>query len=145
MARVFNFGAGPAVLPVEVLEEAQRELLDFKGSGMSILESSHRGKEYDAVHAEAIANLTRLFNLDDSYTVLLLQGGASGQFAMLPMNLLPPGMVADFTLTGTWAKKAFAEAKIVGKVSVAADTMAVTPVRMPRQNAAVTARRPAIV
>ncbi len=134
MARIFNFGAGPAVLPVEVLEEAQRDLLDYKGSGMSILESSHRGKEYDAVHAEAIANLTRLFNLDDSYQVLLLQGGASGQFAMLPLNLLPPGMTADFTLTGTWAKKACAEAKIVGKVNVAVDTMAVTPARMPRPN-----------
>ncbi len=134
MARVFNFGAGPAVLPVEVLEEAERELLDYKGSGMSILESSHRGKEYDAVHTEAIANLAKLFNIDDSYAIMLLQGGASGQFAMMPMNLLPPGMTGDFTLTGTWAKKAYAEAKIVGKVSVAADTMAIKPARMPRQD-----------
>jgi phosphoserine aminotransferase len=134
MARVFNFGAGPAVLPVEVLEEAQREMLDYKGSGMSILESSHRGKEYDAVHLEAIANLTKLFDLDDSYTILLLQGGASGQFAMLPMNLLTPGSVADYTLSGTWAKKAYSEAKIVGKVNVAADTQAITPARMPRES-----------
>lgn len=132
MARVYNFGAGPAVLPLEVLEEAQRELLDYQGTGMSILESSHRAKAYDAIHTEAVANLTQLFGLDDSYQVLLLQGGASGQFAMLPLNLLPPGRTADFTLTGTWAKKAFAEAKIVGQVQVAADTMALAPARMPR-------------
>lgn len=134
MARIFNFGAGPAVLPVEVLEEAQRELLDYKGSGMSILESSHRGKEYDPIHAEALANLKSLLGLDDSYSILLLQGGASGQFAMMPLNLLTPGSVADYTLTGTWAKKAISEAKIVGKVNVAADTMALTPARMPRES-----------
>ena len=132
MARVYNFGAGPAVLPLEALEEAQRELIDFKGSGMSILEHSHRGKEYDAVHQEAVANLQRLFNLDDSYAVLFLQGGASGQFAMMPMNLLGPGQAADYINTGSWAKKAISEAKIVGKVNVVADTSAEKPARIPK-------------
>ena len=132
MPRVYNFGAGPAVLPVEVLEEAQLELLDYKGSGMSILESSHRGKEYDAVHQEAIANIQKLLNLTDDYTVLFMQGGASGQFAMVPMNLLPPGQTADYVNSGTWAKKAIGEAKIVGKVNIAADTGSALPARMPR-------------
>ncbi len=132
MARVFNFGAGPAVLPLEVLEEAQRELLDYKGSGMSILEHSHRGKEYDAVHTEAVANLRELFGLTDDYAVLFLQGGASGQFAMLPLNLLTPGSSADYVNSGAWAKKAISEAKIIGKVNVASDVSAAKPARMPR-------------
>lgn len=132
MARVFNFGAGPAVLPLEVLEEAQRELLDFQGTGMSILESSHRGKEYDAVHQEALDNLRRLLDLDEAYEILLLQGGASAQFAMVPLNLLEPGRIADYVLTGAWAKKAAAEAKIVGQVHVAANTMGESPARLPR-------------
>ncbi len=132
MARVYNFGAGPAVLPLEVLEEAQRELLDYQGSGMSILESSHRGKEYDAVHQEALVNLRRLLDLGEEHEILLLQGGASAQFAMLPMNLLPMGTTADYILTGAWAKKAVSEAKIVGKVHVAANTMAEVPARIPR-------------
>jgi phosphoserine aminotransferase len=134
MARIYNFGAGPAVLPLEVLEEAQRELLDFKGSGMSILEHSHRGKEYDAVHQEAVANLRRLFNLNDDRVVLLLQGGASAQFAMVPMNLLGAGQTADYVHSGSWAKKAISEAKVVGKVNLAADTSAEKPARMPRES-----------
>ena len=133
MARVYNFGAGPAVLPLEVLEEAQRQLVDFQGSGISILEHSHRGKEYDAVHQEAVANLTKLLNLGDDHVVLFLQGGASMQFAMLPMNLLGAGQTADYVNTGSWAKKAISEAKIVGKVSVAADTSAEKPARVPRE------------
>lgn len=132
MARVYNFGAGPAVLPLEVLEEAQRELIDFKGSGMSILEHSHRGKEYDAVHQEAVANVRKLFNLPDDYAVLFLQGGASAQFAMVPMNLLGAGQTADYVNSGSWAKKAIAEAKVVGKVNIAADTSADKPARMPK-------------
>ena len=100
MARVFNFGAGPAVLPVEVLEEAQKELLDFNGSGMSIMEHSHRGKEYDAVHQEAVANLGKLLGLSADYTVLFIQGGASMQFAMVPINLLGAGQTADYVNSG---------------------------------------------
>ena len=86
MARVYNFSAGPAVLPLEVLQEAQADLVDYKGSGMSVMEMSHRGKEYDALHNEAIANVKELMGLSDDYAILFLQGGASLQFAMLPMN-----------------------------------------------------------
>ena len=134
MARVFNFGAGPAVLPLEVLEEAQRQLVDFQGSGISILEHSHRGKEYDAVHQEAVANLKSLLKLSDDYAVLFLQGGASAQFAIVPMNLLGAGQTADYIHTGSWAKKAISEAKIIGKVNVAADTSAEKPARIPRES-----------
>ena len=95
MARVFNFNPGPAALPLEVLREAQADLLDYKGSGMSILEASHRGKEYEAVHNEAISNIRQLLGLGDDYAILLLQGGASGQFAMVPLNLLREGQSAD--------------------------------------------------
>jgi phosphoserine aminotransferase len=131
MARCYNFGAGPATLPVEVLEEAQRELVDYKGSGMSILECSHRGKEYDAVHAEAVANLKALMGLSDDYAILFLQGGASLQFAMVPMNLLGAGQTADYVNSGAWAGKAVKEAKLIGKVNVAADTGKEIPTRMP--------------
>lgn len=132
MARVFNFGAGPAVLPEEVLEQAQKELLDFNGSGMSIMEHSHRGKEYDAVHQEAIANIGKLLNLPDSYTVLFIQGGASLQFAMVPVNLLGAGQTADYVDSGAWANKAIKEAKLVGNVNVAANTGKDIPTHMPR-------------
>lgn len=132
MARVFNFGAGPAVLPVEVLEEAQRELLDFKGSGMSIMEHSHRGKDYDAVHAEAVDNIRKLLKLSDDYSVIFIQGGASMQFAMVPMNLLGAGQVADYVNSGTWADKAVKEAKLLGKVNVIANTGKDIPTRMPK-------------
>ncbi len=133
MSRVYNFSAGPAVLPLEVLEEAQRELVDFKGSGMSLLESSHRGKEYSAVHEEAVANLTELLGLTDDYSVLFLQGGASTQFAMIPMNLLGEGQTADYVRSGAWAKKAIAEAKKLGAVNIAADCGDEIPTRMPRE------------
>lgn len=132
MARVFNFGAGPAVLPVEVLEEAQKELLDFKGSGMSIMEHSHRGKEYDAVHLEAVDNLRKLLKLSDDYSVLFIQGGASMQFAMVPLNLLGAGQSADYVNSGTWADKAVKEAKLIGGVNVIANTGKDIPTRMPR-------------
>lgn len=132
MARVFNFGAGPAVLPVEVLEEAQKELLDFKGSGMSIMEHSHRGKEYDAVHLEAVENVKKLLKLGDDYAVLFVQGGASLQFAMVPMNLLGAGQTADYVNSGAWADKAVKEAKLMGSVNVAANTGKEIPTRMPR-------------
>jgi phosphoserine aminotransferase len=122
MARVYNFNAGPAALPLAALERAQRELLDFNGSGMSIIEHSHRGKEYEAVHDEAEALLRELLSISDQYDVLFLQGGASQQFAMVPMNLLPPGKSADYILTGGWSEKALEEAKIVGQTRIAATT-----------------------
>lgn len=131
MARVYNFNAGPAVLPLEVLEEAQRELTDYRGSGMSILEHSHRGKDYDAVHAEAVANYTKLFELPEDYRVLFVAGGASMQFAMVPMNLLGKGDSADYVNTGSWASKAVKEAKTIGKVNVIADTSKEIPARVP--------------
>ncbi len=132
MSRVFNFGAGPAGLPVEVLEEARDQLLDFQGSGMSIMESSHRGKEYDAVHQEAIANLKSLLQLDADHEVLFLQGGASMQFGMLPLNLLGVGQTADYIHTGSWAGKAIKEAKLIGKVHLAADVSKARPARIPK-------------
>lgn len=134
MTRIYNFSAGPAVLPLEVLQEAQKELVDYKGSGMSILESSHRGKEYDAVHQEAIANFKELLGIGDDYSILFLQGGASTQFAMLPMNLLGHGQTADYINSGVWATKAIAEAKKIGKVNIAADCAKDIPTRMPSVN-----------
>lgn len=131
MARIFNFNAGPATLPLEVLEEAQRDLLDFQGTGMSLIESSHRGKAYDAVHAEAVANYRQLLHCTDDYAVLFLPGGASMQFAMLPLNLLPAGQTADYIHSGAWASKAIKEAKLVGKVNIAADTGKAQPARLP--------------
>ncbi len=131
MPRVFNFNAGPATLPLEVLQEAQAELLDFKQSGMSILECSHRGKDYDAVHAEAVSNYRRLLGCSDDYAVLFLPGGASMQFAMLPLNLLEPGRTADYIHSGAWAGKALKEAQRVGRVHVAADCSQDRPTRVP--------------
>jgi len=119
MTRVFNFNAGPAALPLPALEQAQRELLDFAGSGMSILEHSHRGKHYDAVHNDAIGLLRELLDVPDDYNVLFLQGGASQQFAMVPMNLLQVGASADYVVTGAWGKKALAEAKLLGLARLA--------------------------
>ncbi|HBA82973.1 MAG TPA: 3-phosphoserine/phosphohydroxythreonine transaminase [Verrucomicrobia bacterium] len=132
MSRVYNFSAGPAILPLDVLKQAQEELVDYKGCGMSLLEVSHRGKEYDAVHQEAVANVTKLMGLPEDYSVLFLQGGASGQFAMVPMNLLGEGQVADYANSGAWASKAIKEAKIVGKVNVVADTSKALPTRVPQ-------------
>jgi len=122
MARVYNFNAGPAALPLAALERAKEELLDFKGTGMSIIEHSHRGKEYEAVQDEAEALVRELLSVSDQYHVLFLQGGASQQFAMVPMNLLPAGKSADYILTGGWSEKALEEAKIVGQTRVAATT-----------------------
>ncbi len=134
MARAYNFSAGPATLPLEVLEEAQGELLNYKGTGMSIMEHSHRGKAYMAVHAEAIANTRELLGLSDDYAVLFLQGGASLQFAMLPMNLLGAGQTADYTNSGSWAAKAIKEAKLIGNVNVAADCGKEIPTRVPTES-----------
>ena len=115
MQRALNFNAGPATLPLPALERAQRELLDFAGTGMSVMEHSHRGKEYEAVHDEAIALLRELCGISADYDVLFLQGGASMQFAVVPMNLLTAGKSADYVVTGVWGEKAFAEAQIVAK------------------------------
>lgn len=122
MKRAHNFNAGPAALPLPVLERAQRELVEFEGTGMSLLEHSHRGKAYEAVHFQAESLLRELVGIGDDYSVLFLQGGASLQFAMLAMNLLLPGKSADYVLTGTWSQKALAEAKLIGTARVAADT-----------------------
>ncbi|MDF2869756.1 MAG: phosphoserine aminotransferase [Anaerocolumna sp.] len=113
MARVYNFSAGPAVLPEEVLREAAEEMLDYRGTGMSVMEMSHRSKPYETIIHEAEADLRELMNIPDNYKVLFLQGGASQQFAMIPMNLMK-NKVADYIVTGQWAKKAFQEAKIYG-------------------------------
>ncbi|PIE05340.1 MAG: 3-phosphoserine/phosphohydroxythreonine aminotransferase, partial [Sorangium cellulosum] len=114
MARVLNFNPGPATLPLVALERAQKEFTDYQGTGMAILEHSHRGKDYDAVHNEAISLLRELLDVPEEYHVLFLQGGASQQFAVVPMNLLPANKSADYILTGAWGKKAFAEAQVVG-------------------------------
>ena len=135
MPRVYNFCAGPAALPEEVLQQARDEMLDYQGSGMSIMESSHRGKEYAAVHEEAMANMRTLLGLSDDYHVLFLQGGASQQFALVPMNLLREGETADYTNSGSWAAKAIKEARLVGNVNIAADTSKDMPTRMPAADA----------
>jgi len=122
MSRVFNFSAGPAALPTDVLEQAQAEMLDWKGSGMSVMEMSHRGKEYMSIAAKAEADLRELMNIPDNYKVLFLQGGASSQFAMVPINLLNGKNSADYLLTGQWSKKAVAEAKRYCNVNLVADT-----------------------
>ena len=116
MARVYNFSAGPAVLPESVLKEAAEEMLDYKGSGMSVMEMSHRSKWFDDIIKDAEKDLRDLMNIPDNYKVLFLQGGASLQFAAIPMNLMK-NRVADYIVTGQWAKKAFAEAKIYGKAN----------------------------
>ena len=116
MSRVYNFSAGPAVLPEEVLKEAADEMLDYKGTGMSVMEMSHRSKAYDNIIKEAEQDLRDLMNIPDNYKVLFLQGGASQQFAMIPMNLMKNG-VADYIVTGQWAKKAYQEAQKYGKAN----------------------------
>ncbi len=122
MSRVYNFSAGPAVLPLEVLEQAREELLDWHGSGMSVMEMSHRGKEFVSIAEQAEATLRELLHIPDSYKVLFLQGGASSQFAMVPMNLMRGRQVADYINTGSWSKKAIAEAGRYCTVNVAAST-----------------------
>ncbi|MCK5504334.1 MAG: 3-phosphoserine/phosphohydroxythreonine transaminase [Thermodesulfovibrionia bacterium] len=120
MPRVFNFSAGPAMLPGEVMEKAASEMTDWNGSGMSVMEMSHRGKEFMSIAEKAEADLREVLNIPDHYKVLFLQGGASGQFAMVPMNLLRGKDTADYINTGSWSKKAIAEAKRFCNVNVAA-------------------------
>ena len=121
MSRVYNFSAGPAVLPESVLQEAAAEMMDYKGTGMSVMEMSHRSKAYQAIIDEAEADLRELMNIPENYKVLFLQGGASQQFAMIPMNLMKNG-VADYIITGQWAKKAYQEAKMYGKANAVASS-----------------------
>ena len=121
MGRVYNFSAGPAVLPEEVLKEAADEMLDYKGSGMSVMEMSHRSKVFDEIIKDAEKDLRDLLNIPDNYKVLFLQGGASTTFAMVPMNLMK-NRVADYIITGQWAKKAYEEACKYGKVNIVASS-----------------------
>ncbi len=118
MARIFNFSAGPSTLPVDTLEEASRQLVDYHGSGMSLIEMSHRGKLYDEVHHDTMKLAREILNIPDDFQILFLQGGATMQFGMVPMALLKEGQTADYILTGSWAKKAYGDGTIVGKVNV---------------------------
>ena len=124
MARVFNFSAGPAVLPEEVLERAREEMLDWNGSGMSVMEMSHRGKEFMSIAQQAEADLRELLAIPAGYKVLFLQGGASSQFSMVPMNLTRDNRKVDYVNTGSWSKKAISEAKRYADVHIAATTEA---------------------
>ena len=121
MNRVYNFSAGPAVLPESVLQEAADEMLDYRGTGMSVMEMSHRSKAYQTIIDEAEADLRALMGIPDNYQVLFMQGGASQQFAMIPMNLMK-NKVADYIITGQWAKKAWQEAKMYGQANVVASS-----------------------
>jgi len=131
MSRVYNFSAGPAVLPLEVLQDAQKEIVDYKGCGMSVMEMSHRGKDYDAIHQEAIATFKELCGLGDDWAVCFVQGGASLQFAMIPMNFLGAGQSADYANQGTWSNKALKQAQMIGTVNVVANCQKDIPTRMP--------------
>jgi phosphoserine aminotransferase len=131
--RIYNFSAGPAVLPLEVLEEAQRDLVSLPGVGMSILEISHRSKTFDEVIQGCDADMRTLAKIPPDYKVLFLQGGASLQFSMVPMNLLPAGGSADYIVTGVWSQKAVKEAKKVGAVKVAGSTESENFTRVPKQ------------
>jgi phosphoserine aminotransferase len=133
MARVFNFSAGPAVLPEPVLEQAAQELLDWHGSGMSVMEMSHRGDEFIAIHAQAEADLRALLGVPANYKVLFLQGGAAAMFGIVPMNLLRGRQSADYVNTGQWSKKAISEAKRYCKVRVAASSEDANFTRVPKQ------------
>ncbi|SFI92205.1 phosphoserine aminotransferase apoenzyme [Paenibacillus sp. UNC496MF] len=122
--RAYNFNAGPAALPLEVLQQAQQEFIDYAGTGMSIMEMSHRSSVFEGVNDGAQALLRELFGIPSHYKVLFLQGGASTQFAMIPMNLLTPGKSAAFVHTGSWAEKAYKEAMLIGETAIAATSEA---------------------
>jgi len=132
--RVFNFNPGPATLPLPVLEKAQREMLDYQGTGMSVMEISHRSKEFEAIIQTAEADLRELLAIPANYKVMFLQGGASMQFAMLAMNLRPAGASADYIVTGSWGKKAFDEAGRLGTTRAAANTKASNFDHLPAQS-----------
>jgi len=122
MNRVFNFSAGPSALPVEVLQTAAKEMLNYKDAGMSVMEMSHRSAAYGEIQEEAKTNLKELMAIPDNYEILFLQGGASTQFAMVPLNLMTGSGKADYIVTGSWAKKAFKEASRYGDVKVVASS-----------------------
>ncbi len=122
MKRVYNFNAGPAALPKEVLKRAQQELLDFDATGMSVMELSHRSNEYEKVHNKAATRLKELLDIPDSYDVLFMQGGASLQFSAIPMNFLPKGKIGNYSLTGSWSEKALKEAGKLGDTHIASST-----------------------
>ena len=130
--RIFNFSAGPSMLPLEVLETVQADLLNYKGSGQSVMEMSHRSKEYQRIVDEAEADLRELMNIPDNYKVLFLQGGGTLQFAMVPLNLLRNSKKADYVVTGTWAKKAYKEATKFGDIKVIASSEADTFTWVPK-------------
>ncbi len=132
--RIFNFSAGPAVLPEAVLEEAQRDLMALPGVGMSVMEISHRSKAFEDILHRAVADIRALGNIPETYKVLLLQGGASTQFSLVPMNLLGAGQTADYIDSGSWAEKAIKEGKKSGTVNVAASTKSETYSRLPLQS-----------
>jgi len=134
MSRVYNFSAGPAMVPAAVLQQAKDEMLDWQGCGMSVMEMSHRGKEFMSIAAQAEADLRELLNLPANYKVLFLQGGASAQFSMIPMNLLHGKTQADYINTGEWSKKAIAEAKRYTQVNVAASAEASRFTSIPPRN-----------
>lgn len=131
--RIFNFSAGPAVMPEEVLLEAQKEFFSYKEAGMSVMEMSHRGKVFDGIIKEAEKDLRTLLNIGDDYAVLFLQGGATLQFSMVPSNLMKGANTADYIVTGSWAKKAAKEAKKVGTVNIAGSTESENFARLPKQ------------
>jgi phosphoserine aminotransferase len=131
--RIYNFSAGPAILPEPVLLEAQEHLFSLPGVGMSILEISHRSKTYDEIHQTTKRDFKALLGIGDDYEVLFLQGGASLQFSMVPLNLMPPVNKADYIVTGTWSKKAVKEAKRAGTVNIAASTESENFARIPTQ------------
>jgi phosphoserine aminotransferase len=131
--RIYNFSAGPAILPEEVLNEAQDNLMSLPGVGMSVLEISHRSKTFDKIINEATSDLKELLGISDDYSILYLQGGASLQFSMIPLNLMPPANKADYIVTGSWSKKAIKEAKRVGTVNIAASSEEGKFKRIPKQ------------
>ncbi len=132
--RVYNFSAGPATLPEEVLREAQEDFVSYKGCGMSVMEMSHRSKTYDDIIKSAEKDLRTLLDINDDYSILFLQGGATLQFSMVALNLMPPQNKADYILTGVWSKKAAKEAKRVGTVNIAASTEEENFARIPKQS-----------
>src|SRR5688572_32038354 len=131
--RIYNFSAGPAVLPLPVLEQAQRDLVALPDVGMSVLEISHRSKTFEDVLKQAIADTRELAGIPANYKILMLQGGATLQFSMVPLNLLAAGATADYIDTGSWADKAIKEAKKVGTVNIAGSTKADNYTRIPAQ------------
>ena len=134
--RIYNFSAGPSMLPLEVLEQAQRELVCYPGAGMSVMEMSHRSKVFESILEKAKADLKELMHIPDNYKILFLQGGGSTQFSMIPLNLMGKSNTADYVITGQWAKKAAEEAKRYGKVNIVASSADTTFDRIPTINKA---------